>query len=242
MNVALVTGSSKGIGRNITELLLSNGWRVYGVSRATSDIDAANFIPISADLASHESIEIIAEAIEETSLDLLVSNAGVAFEEPADEISVNSYQNIYDVNVRAPMLLVSKLSKKLERATIISISSVSDRLIDKDYALYCSSKAANTRYFEAVAQQLENAKVFNLLPDYVDTPMLHGLQQGRDFAWDKTLSPKALAELSLLLVTDKLSVPSGSNIIVVNNALKEDLKSAEKLFGYNVDTRQLTEL
>lgn len=241
MKTALVTGVSSGIGETITSQLLDCGWKVYGISRSQPNHQRDNFHWLECDLADVDAITRSIANVTEAELDLLVSNAGVAFKESATAVTADSYHGMFTVNVLAPMLLVSVLREKLDSSTIISISSVSDRLIEGNFALYCSSKAANTRFFEAVADALPNAKVITLLPDYVDTPMLRDLEDP-DFDWLGSLRADDVAKLAIDLALGTVAIDSGSNIIVVNNNLQEDLKPREKLYGFNVDTGELTKI
>ncbi len=241
MKVAVVTGASSGVGKALAENLIADGWKVYGVSRTDPGFTNEHFVWRKCDLARPSDIpkKLI---VEEPTIDLLVSNAGVAFTQPAADVSVESYAEMYDVNVRAPMLVVALLRDRIKGATVITISSVSDRLAGEGYALYCSSKAANTRYFETLALELEDATVISLSPDYIDTPMLRKLQEGQDFDWGQALKSKEIAELVRDLESGKTNVESGSTVIVVNDQMIEDLQSAEKLYGYNVSNGILTRL
>jgi NAD(P)-dependent dehydrogenase (short-subunit alcohol dehydrogenase family) len=242
MKIAVVTGASSGIGKAIVDTLLQQNWKVYGLSRSNPDYVSDNFVWIESDLSKIDNIESALVNITETKIDLLVSNAGVFLEELATSVSPMSYERIFNVNVLAPMLLVSNLANKLKKATIISVSSVSDRLIEKEYALYCSSKAANTRYFEAVADELKEARVFTLLPDYVDTPMLRTGVGESEFDWASTIKAEDLASFAVDLAQGKTKLESASNIIIVTNGLIEDLESREKLYGFNTDTKELIKL
>jgi benzil reductase ((S)-benzoin forming) len=242
MKTAIITGASSGIGKSVAEQLLKESWKVYGLSRSKPAIDNENLVWVECDLANAASIKNAAKAVAEPTVDFFLSNAGVAFEEPASEVTENSYNKMFSVNVLAPMLLVNAFKEKITQAVVVSISSVSDRITEKDFALYCASKAAITRYFEAVAQDLAQAKVYSLLLDYVDTPMLHELQDGRDFDWSATLKVEDVAKLSVELVAGKHGLPSGSNVIVINNALKDDMKPVEKLYGFNADTGEMIKL
>lgn len=242
MKCAAITGVSSGIGKVSSEQLLSSGWKIYGLSRSKPDISNDKFAWLECDLAKPDAITASLEQIAEPTIDLVISNAGIAFEEPASAATQQTYEKMFSVNVLAPMLLVNGLRNKIANATIISVSSVSDRLVEKDFALYCSSKAANTRYFEALADELTKAKVVNLLPDYVDTPMLRELQAGREFDWQGTIKVEDVARLIVDIACDNVSVSTGSNIIVVNESLAEDLQSREKLYGFNTDTGLLAKL
>ena len=240
MKISVITGASSGIGKDLAEALLKNSWKVYGVSRSKPGIEDENFVWLPCDLSKPSDIQDL--KIDETEIDLVVSNAGVAFLEPATVISEQSYDKMFGVNVLAPMLLISKLKDKIKKATIITISSVSDRIMDMDFALYCSSKAANTRYFETLALEMSDAKVISLLPDYIDTPMLRELQEGTDFDWGQTLKVEEMTHLIKNIYDGKVEVASGSNIIVINDQLLDDLKNREKLYGYNVSNNTLKRL
>jgi NAD(P)-dependent dehydrogenase (short-subunit alcohol dehydrogenase family) len=243
MKTAVITGASYGIGQAIAEALLQAGWKVYGLSRSKPTFKNENFVWLQCDLSQHDQIAKSLQPISEPTIDVLVSNAGVIQAESASEVSLESYEKTFSVNVLAPMLLVNALLGKIQKATIMSVSSVSDRIPEPDIALYCSSKAANTSYFDSLAQELKDAKVFTLLPDYVDTPMQHNSNDdNKDFDWSACIDMKDLAAFAADLIEGKVQVESGANIIIVTEKLTEDLKSVEKLYGFNTDTKQLTRL
>ncbi len=237
MKTVVVTGASYGIGKSIAEQLLNEGWKVYGLSRSKPDLSNDSFTWLECDLSKSEGIVGLLSAITEPTIDVLVSNAGAIEIENASAVSQASYERTFSVNVLAPMLVVSALRDKIKDAVIISISSVSDRIPEADVALYCSSKAANTLYFNALADELKQAKVVTLLPDYVDTPMLRGSMAGNnDFDWSATIQPKSIAMLCSDIISGRQTVESGANIVIVTEKLKEDLKSVEKLYSFNTDT------
>jgi NAD(P)-dependent dehydrogenase (short-subunit alcohol dehydrogenase family) len=243
MKIAVVTGASYGIGKAIAEKLLADGWKVYVLSRSQPTIASEHCVWIKCDLGKTEQIKTCLETITEPRIDALISNAGVIKVENASEVSQESYQQTFSVNVLAPMLIVNALRDKISNGIIISVSSVSDRIPGADIALYCSSKAANTLYFNSLADELKNAKVITLLPSYVETPMLHGtIGDDANFEWNATIKPKNIADLVGEILAGNLNVASGSNIILVTDQLKDDLQSVEKLYGYNVTSNKLARL
>lgn len=243
MKTAVITGVSYGIGKWLTEELLQKGWKVYGLSRSKPAFNDKHFVWLQCDLSQPEQITESLKAVDEPAVDALISNAGVIYIENASAVNESSYQKTFSVNVLAPMLIVAALKSKIQNATIVSISSVSDRIPEANIALYCSSKAANTLYFNALAKELKQAKVITLLPDYVDTPMLHGTMGGNtSFDWGMTIKPGDIAKLTHDLISGSVTVESGANVIVVTEKLKQDLKSVEKLYGFNTDTDELIRL
>ncbi len=243
MKTAVVTGASYGIGKSITEGLLKDGYKVYGLSRSKPEFTEAAFLWLQCDLSRHQEIAKSLRAIQEPTVDVLVSNAGVIDIQNASAVSQASYEKTFSVNVLAPMLVVNALHDKISKAIIISISSVSDRFPAAGVALYCSSKAAITSYFGSLADELKDAKVYSLLPDYTDTPMQHRTNDNnKDFDWSMTLSPDNIAKFAAEAISGKLVLESGANVIIVNDKLKEDLENPEKLYGFNTDTHELVKL
>lgn len=243
MKIAVVTGASYGIGEALAGELLNTGYKVYGLSRSRPSFDSKRFVWLQCDLADEDAIEESLHTISESRIDVLISNAGVIYTELPASITSEIYSRTFSINVLAPMLLVSKLKAKIQAACVISISSVSDRIPEVDVPMYASSKAANTMYFNTLAQELAEAKVVTLLPDYVDTPMQHRSNDNNDdFDWSATIQSRDIAQLCLSIINDKISVETGSNIIIVTEKLKDDLVSVEKLYGFNTDTKQLLKL
>jgi len=243
MKTAVVTGASYGIGKSITEVLLKDGYKVYGLSRSKPEFAGADFEWLQCDLSQHQDITKCLQAIQEPTIDVLVNNAGVIEIENASAVSKASYERTFSVNVLAPMLIVNALLDKIKRATIISISSVADRFPATDVALYCCSKAAITSYFGSLADELKDAKVYTLLPDYTDTPMQHRTNDdNKDFDWSATLKPEGIAKFTGDILAGRFKLESGADVIIINEKLKEDLQSPEKLYGFNVDTDELIKL
>lgn len=243
MKTAVVTGTSYGIGKSVAQVLLREGWKVYGISRSKPALDSDHFIWLQCDLSQPKQIQQSLNLIAEPTIDALVSNAGVIEVEKATEVTKTSYERTFSVNVLAPMLIVNALRAKIRTATIVTVSSVSDRIPEAEIALYCSSKAANTLYFDSLAHELKEARIVVLLPDYVDTPMLRGTMAGnKNFDWSATIQPNDIAKLCVDIILGVAVVESGANIIVVTEKLKEDLKSIEKLYGFNTDIDQLERL
>lgn len=123
--VALVTGSSVGIGRMIAQGLADAGAKVYIVSRSTEDCDLAvkeivagggRAESLPADLSDPAEIARLAAEMgeREPRLDILVNNAGRMIQEPFGEWTVEQWDQVMNLDLRAPFFLIQALAPMLE--------------------------------------------------------------------------------------------------------------------------------
>ncbi|MGH9081307.1 MAG: SDR family oxidoreductase [Acidimicrobiales bacterium] len=124
--VALVTGGSRGIGEMIAAGFVANGAKVYITSRKVEACDATaerlserfsgQCISLPADLADLESLGALVSELErrETSLDILINNAGVSWGAPLDEFPEIGWDKVMDTNVKAVFFLTQRLLPLLE--------------------------------------------------------------------------------------------------------------------------------
>ena len=158
----LVTGASSGIGRQVTELLASEGYFVYAGARKQEDLDALNALDnvqaVRLDVTRPDEIEAAVETVRKGQRGLygLVNNAGVFTGGPLIETDIGELQWIFDVNVFgiyrvtqafAPMIIESK-------GRIVNISSISGILDWPLGGLYTMSKHAVEAYNDTLALEL----------------------------------------------------------------------------------------
>ena len=143
--VALVTGGSRGIGRMITEGLLSQGATVYITARkeeacrATADELSQQYgegrcVALPGDVSTTAGIAALLAAFgeHESHLDILVNNAGAAWGESFDDFPESGWDKVMDLNVKAPFFLTQAAKELLlagrERgghlAKVVNIASI----------------------------------------------------------------------------------------------------------------------
>ena len=233
----VVTGSSSGIGKAITEFFLENGAVVYGFSRRNSDFSNDNFHWIECDLLNDGSIEKGISKIGDNHVDILVNNAGYLEQCDSLNFSKEVFEKTFQLNMIAPVLMIQNLLPKLKDSVVINISSISDRLGDNMYALYCSSKAALNIYFDSISTKYKDFKIYSILPGYVDTPMLRKDMEGKDFDWGNTLKTSDIVDtVSIILNSD---LPNSARIAVINDSMTEDVEPIEEFFVYNSDSKKM---
>lgn len=126
--VFLVTGSSSGIGKAITKNLLKRKYNVLGISRGKNQIINKNFTHIKTDLGNINSINKIFEVLKNKNikLDGLVNNAGINLPNKFNKISLDDYDTVLNINIRAPFFLLQKLLPLIKKkGSIVNISSFS---------------------------------------------------------------------------------------------------------------------
>ena len=242
MKIAIVTGSSYGIGYSVTSKLLNEGYKVYGISRSETKIDNDNFIWLKCDLYNQEEIKETTKLIKEGKIDLLINNAGTHFEETGADFSKDSFKKMFDLNFVAPILLSKLLVSKLKEGTIINVSSTSDRFAETGSGLYCASKAALNMFFEAFSMENDNIKVVHLLPNYVDTPLQRSMKHEDNFDWGQCVSSDDVADTIIKITKDEIDLETNTKIMVLNNKSLDATEDPEKLYYYNLDTIEVKKL
>ncbi|KQR13925.1 MULTISPECIES: SDR family NAD(P)-dependent oxidoreductase [Xanthomonas] len=170
--VAVVTGSSKGIGAGIAKALAAEGASVvvnYASSKAGADavveaISAAggNAFAVRADI----SIAIEAQALIESAvtqfgrLDILVNNTGVWDVGAVEHVTEDQYRRLFDVNVLGMVMTTQAAIKHLQdEGSIVNISSSITTLRSPGTSLYTASKAAVNAVSGVLAKELAPRKI-----------------------------------------------------------------------------------
>ena len=170
---AFITGSGKGIGKAISELLLLNGYQVYGYSRSNS-INHTHFSFTKIDLTDLEKMQKLSFPKVKGEV-LLINNAGTIGEiKPLNLKSEEAIINEYNLNIIAPTLLCKKFLESFptQEKLILNISSGAANKSIPSWNTYCSSKAALDRVSDVIAEEdHSNLKIFSVHPGLVDTNM-----------------------------------------------------------------------
>ncbi|MGD8455339.1 MAG: SDR family oxidoreductase [Anaerolineales bacterium] len=182
----LITGANGGIGRASVEEFAHKGWRVYGADRDALGFDfPENGTFIQTDISKPENVEKLFKEVADhtSSLNALVNNAAIQIAKPLLETSLEEWDALMDVNLRAIFYSIQQaypLLKPVEGA-IVNVSSVHAVATSADIASYAASKGALLALTRAMAIEFagDKVRVNTVLPGAVDTPMLDaGLLRG----------------------------------------------------------------
>ena len=217
MKTAIVTGASKGIGRVIALKLAALNYSLVIVGRnekqlaeLKSEIEekGVSCLILAVDLREEKSPEfIINEAVSHFGkIDLLVSNAGIGHSAKIAETDIEFWNDIFQVNARAPFFLCKAavpFLKKSVNPIIIIIGSVVGFKGYAGQAAYSSSKHALAGFTKVLAKEVQDdgISVHLISPGGVNTEMVQEMRP--DINAGELIQPDEIAELIEFLVTRK---------------------------------------
>lgn len=174
--VALVTGAGSGIGRAICEQLLAEGAVVTGADLDPGGVPAG-VIPIAVDLRDPAAVNamVAGVVVEHGRVDVLCNNAGIGSTSDALGCSVEEWDAVFAVNVRAVFVATqAALPSMLQRGggAIVNTASIAGMVGLRDRAAYCASKGAVIAFTRQVAIQYAGTGVrcSCVCPGTVDSP------------------------------------------------------------------------
>jgi NAD(P)-dependent dehydrogenase (short-subunit alcohol dehydrogenase family) len=188
---AVVSGSSSGLGLEISRILLELGFTVFGGSRSGTDLDHENFYDVELDVTSEESVADFFETISEFTkgVDIIVNNAGICFMNSISETSIEEFEDHLATNTLGPYLLF-KFSEKFlirEQTHIISVLSTAAHFGYPNVSAYSASKFGQLGFLESLKKEWKDYKIkfTNLFPGAIDTPLWD--KMGAHFSREKML-------------------------------------------------------
>ncbi|RME72860.1 MAG: SDR family oxidoreductase [Verrucomicrobia bacterium] len=178
----LITGTRKGIGRELALRYLEAGWRVAGCSRGAGTIDKPEYRHFEVDVADEKAVVSMVRAVwrEHGRIDALLNNAGIASMNPALTTPVASMRRMLETNVVGTFLLCREVGKLMVRrggGRIVNFSSVAVPLALEGEAAYAASKSAVESLTRVLARELGGSGVtVNAIgPTPVDTDLVAGV-------------------------------------------------------------------
>lgn len=180
MHYFFITGSSKGLGKALTELLLSDKNNfVYGISR-TNNICHQQFQHLKLDLADLDAVQQFQyPELKDATAITLVNNAGIVGDiKHLGNLDVEKIISTYNINLIAPTLLINQFFNTYNnnlRKLVVNISSGAGRSPIDGWSVYCASKAGLDMLSLVFKTELEhnniNTSIISLAPGIIDTSM-----------------------------------------------------------------------
>jgi 3-oxoacyl-[acyl-carrier protein] reductase len=227
---ALVTGSSRGIGRAIAESLAVEGAAVvinYARNKQPAEAVVNNIlgrggraIAIGADISKSAEVRRLFSEAEKAMgrLDIVVANAGVHISKPFIENTEADYDHIFDTNTKGVFFTLQEAACRVrDGGRIVVVSTGGTKMHFANMSLYLGSKGAIEQFARSLSLELgpRNVTVNILSPGFTDTDMLP--EQYREYG--ASLSPfnrvgtaKDVADVAAFLASDAARWVTGQNL------------------------------
>jgi 3-oxoacyl-[acyl-carrier protein] reductase len=231
--VALVTGSTRGIGRAIAETLSGCGARVAIVGRdATKAAEVAAQISPEArgfacDVADVASVTAMIAAVEAEfgSLDILVNNAGLTRDNIMLRLKDDDWDAVIDANLRGAFATIRAATRGMMKrrwGRIINISSVVGLVGNKGQSNYAASKAGLIGLTKSVAKEFASRNILAnvVAPGFIETDMTGAMSPEARAALmgsiplERLGSPKDIAGMVAFLASEYAAYITGQVLVV----------------------------
>jgi NAD(P)-dependent dehydrogenase (short-subunit alcohol dehydrogenase family) len=235
---AFVTGGTRGIGRNIAEVLAEAGADVaivgtdFGTANKTA-VEIAkqykvNTFAVEADVSNPEQVDNLGKVLmgKFGRLDIAVNNAGVCSLSPAETMHFKEFKRIMDVNLNGVFLTAQAAAKLMipnKSGSIINIGSISGHIINvpQPAAHYMASKAGVIHLTKALAVEWAkyNIRVNSISPGYIGTELVAAMNELHPLWLEKIPmgrlgKPEELKALALFLASPASSYCTGTDVLI----------------------------
>lgn len=233
--IAIVTGASRGIGKEIARKFIAEGATVAFTYRSSAEQAAALEQELTADggiargfqsnAASMSDAErLVGEVVEAFgTVDIVVNNAGITDDTLMMRMTEDSWDRVIDVNLKSCFALTKAVLRtmlKARKGSIINMSSVVGVQGNAGQANYAASKAGILGFTKSVALELgsRNIRCNAIAPGFIETEMTAKLDEATVQGWRDAIplkrggTPEDVANLCVFLASDNSSYITGQTI------------------------------
>lgn len=205
--VALVTGSTRGIGRAIAQTLVGAGAKVAVVGRDLKKAEAVaeelgEARGFACDISVPADVTMLVQTVEDAfgSCDILVNNAGITKDNLMLRMKDEDWDAVLETNLRSAFVAIRAVQRGMMKrrwGRIINIASVVGLIGNKGQANYAASKAGLIGLSKSVAKELASRNILcNVVaPGFIKTDMTDAM------------TPEAVAALSSQIPLERLGAP-----------------------------------
>jgi len=230
---ALVTGSTRGIGRAIAEALSASGARVAVVGRDLARAEEAataignNANGFAADVGDTAAVAKLVSDVEAAfgSIDILVNNAGITRDNLVMRLKDEDWDAVIDANLRGAFAAIRAASRgmmKRRSGRIVNVASIVGIIGNKGQANYAASKGGLIALTKSVAKELasRNILVNAVAPGFIETEMTAAMTPeartalGQQIPLERLGTVADVASAVSFLVSDHASYITGQVFVV----------------------------
>ena len=231
----LVTGGSRGIGKEIVCIFLENGAEVHFISTSPSPhmeelekLAAENNTTVTwhqGNVADEEQMTAVVEPLAKEGLDVVVNNAGITRDGLIFRMTKDQWDQVLNVNLTSTFL-VSKIAAsqmiRKKKGAIINITSVVGVMGNAGQTNYAASKAGMIGFTKSLAKEVasRNVRVNAVAPGFIESDMTAALSEKvmdelkKQIPLGRTGQAREIAEAVYFLASDKASYITGQTINV----------------------------
>lgn len=231
-----ITGISRGLGLEITKLILNSGNHVYGLCRSTST-ELEELIILFPDKLKWTSFDLMeSEKIKsmvfknfitkDIKIHGFVNNAALAYDDIITNLNINKLEEMFRANVFSPMIITKYIIRQMllhnNSGSIVHVSSISAHTGYKGLAMYASTKGALEAFSKNTAREWGEKGVRSncVVAGFMETDMSSSLnEEQKTRIYNRTslktpTSVQSVAETICFLLSEKACSITGQNILV----------------------------
>lgn len=240
--VAIITGASRGIGKEIAKTFIEEGATVAFTYLSSDEKAKALENELSANggtikgfksnAADHQSAQELADAVmkEFGQIDILVNNAGITRDNLLMRMSEEQWDEVINTNLKSAFNLTKAVLRpmlKARKGSIINMSSVVGVSGNAGQSNYSASKAGMIGFTKSIAQELgsRNIRCNAIAPGFIETEMTEVLDEKVVQGWRDSIplkrggAPKDVANATVFLASDMSAYVTGQTLNVCGGML-----------------------
>lgn len=230
--IALVTGGTSGIGKEIVKELLDKGCKVItcyhsneSLAKETEkEFSNENLLIIKCDVSNEEEVINMFNNISTKfgKIDYLVNNAGTFIDNLIKDFNIDDFKKVLDINLLGKVICTKHAYENMnDNGAIVNISSHLGVVPCTESPAYCASAAAIINFTKATALEYADKKIRanSICPAFTPTPLsLRGWKQEeidqklKETPLGRFATPEDTAKLCLFLLSDDANFITGENI------------------------------
>ena len=235
---AIVTGSTRGIGKETALLLLKNGMNVIISSKSQDSVDNAiqdiylkfpskkeNILGLKCDVSKYSDIKSLVDISIKRfeGIDILVNNAGIIYYRSLIDTTEEEWNKNIDTNLKSVFLFTKEvlphMIKNKSGGVIVNVSSSAGKSGFPNLSAYCASKFGIIGLTESIAKEVadNNVKVMAICPGGVDTDMIKDIvNEGYDLSSRNLMKPQKVAKKIYDMISNQKDYYNGQSIEFYN--------------------------
>lgn len=220
----IITGTSRGLGKNLVNYYLNKSKNIIGVSRSSPSISHKNYTHFTLDVSSENDVKELFRNIRKNfqNINCVINNAAVSYSNSILLTPAKEVEHVMKINLVGSFIVIKeavKLLKKKNCGRIISISSILAKKSLPGTSAYSSSKVALEKFIEIFREEIENLEISL---DIINLSAIEGIGMSNEISEDakkailmSTSSKKLIKFDDIIREFNKIIVSGKKNLNVV---------------------------